>query len=322
LLDLNLSPSFLQSIAKFCRTPVDKFHGLDLSKRLPHLDWALLLRFNEMFNWRERRKWQRLGYAFCPLCLAEQQVIHVRWEWCFASVTRCSIHRTPLQSGCPSCGESDPLTFGPSEGQPNPACWSCGDDLSHCTNSENVWADEQTIRVVEDAYRAALLGTSSDLCLLGKVSHRAFRRFVDDMLQLLVSYADPKVISHETPPVIAMLQHRAQMFALIVDLISNAASSSDARCRRFRQSQSLKLWTTLLALIPEFAGLALEKASQRWPVPLQRRFSAALRSQKQRRWPYTPFRRHTLCPGFKRMDSKFVLALSALNSPLEAKSGI
>lgn len=257
-LDLSLSPLFLQSISTFCRVPVDSLHGLDLSRRLPHLNRALLLHFNERFDCSERQKGQRLGYAFCQLCLAEQRVIHVLWDWCFASVTRCSIHRTPLQTGCPNCGESDPLTFGPSQGKPKPACWSCGGDLSHCTNPNNVCPEEQTIRLVEDAYRAALLGVSSD-SLLGKVSHRAFRTFVDDMLQLLVNYADPKVISHETRPDIAMHQQRAQLFALIADLISNAAPTSDIRCRRFRQSRSLKLWTTLLALIPDFAGLTLEK---------------------------------------------------------------
>ena len=321
-LDLSLPHLFLQSLAEFCRVPVDRLHGLDLSKRLPHLDWALLLRFNERFDWSQRKKLQRLGYAFCPLCLAEQRVIHVLWEWCFACVTRCAIHRTPLQTGCPNCGESDPLTFGASQGKPNPACWSCGDDLSHCTSPNNICADEPTLRVVEDAYRAALLGVSSNLSLLGKVSHRNFRKFVDDMLQLLVSYADPKVISHETPPGIAMHQHRAQLFILIADLISNAAPSSDVRRRRFRQSRSLKLWTTLLALIPDFAGTDLEKASQLWPVPLRRRFNSALRIRKQRRWPYTPFRRQTLCLGFKCMDPKFVLDLSAVKSPSAAKSAI
>ena len=200
----------------------------------------------------QRQKAKRLGYGFCPLCLAEQRVIHVLWEWCFACVTRCSIHRTPLQTGCPSCGESDPLTFEPSQGKPNPACWSCGDDLSNCANPNRVCADEQTVRVVEDAYRAALRGVSSDPSLLGKVSHRAFRKFVDDMLELLVTYADPKVISHEMPAGTVMYQHRAQLFALIADLISNAVPSSDVRCRRLRESRSLKLWTTLLALIPRF----------------------------------------------------------------------
>jgi hypothetical protein len=282
----------------------------------------LLLRFNERVDWSGRQKGQRLGYGFCQLCLSEQRVIHVLWEWCFACVTRCSIHRTPLQTGCPNCGESDPLTFGPSQGEPDPACWSCGGDLSHCTNPNNVSADEQTIRVVEDAYRAALLGASSDLLLLGKVTHRAFRTFVEDMLKLLVTYADPRVLSHETPSDISMHQHRAQLFALIADLISNAALTSDVRCRRFRQSRSLKLWTTLLALIPDFAGRSLEKTSQHWPVPLQRRFNSALRIQKQRRWPYTPFRRHTLCPGFKCRNPKFVLDLSAVKSASEAKSGI
>jgi len=43
-------------------------------------------------------------------------------------------------------------------------------DLSHRTNGHNVYADEQTVRVVEDAYRAALLGVSTALLCSAKSS--------------------------------------------------------------------------------------------------------------------------------------------------------
>ncbi len=64
--------------------------------------------------------------------------------------------------------------------------------------------------------------------------------------------------------------------------------SSNAKLRRLRRSRSLKLWTALMRTLQEFEGLGLEKASQRWPIPLQRCFSSALRRRKQERWPCTP----------------------------------
>jgi hypothetical protein len=115
---------------------------------------------------------------------------------------------------------------------------------------------------------------------------------------------------------------RPELLALIADLISNAAPSSDVRCRRIRQARSLKLWTTLLAQIPDSAGICLEKESQRWPVPLQRRFNSALRVRKQRRVPYTPFQGSAVSPRFKCMDTIFVLDLSAANRPFNPESSI
>jgi hypothetical protein len=54
---------------------------------------------------------RRVRYAFCPLCLANQQVVHARWDWCVACLTLCDIHGTPLLDKCSACGEPDPLTF-------------------------------------------------------------------------------------------------------------------------------------------------------------------------------------------------------------------
>lgn len=285
-LDFSLPPLFFDSISEFCRVRVDTVQALDLSRRLPHMKSALLLRFPGTFYWCPRAKGQRLGYAFCPLCIADQRVIHVPWEWCFACITRCSIHRAPLQTGCPSCSESDPLTFGLPDCRPNIRCWSCDCDLTHLVDHKNAGADEKIIRAVEDAYRMALLGLHPHSSLVGRVTHRAFRTFVDDLLRLLVSYSDPTLMSHEIPHDGSIHPPREQLFAFIADLICHAAPSSDARCRRFRHLRSLKLWVKLLTLIPNCAGQRLEEASQFWPVPLQRRFNSALRVLKQKRWPY------------------------------------
>ena len=186
----------------------------------------------------------RLGYAFCPLCIAQQPVVHIRWDWCFACIVRCAIHRTSsLHFGCPGCGEADPLSLGsPLITASELACQSCGHHLGTRIDPPDDPQSEQGIQKVEEAYRAALLGTSPHPALLGKITDRAFRRFVDDMLELLVYYSRPgarmqRLIDHGTT-----LMPRQHLLALIAGLISNAAPSCEAQQRRFRYSRSLKLW--------------------------------------------------------------------------------
>jgi hypothetical protein len=48
-------------------------------------------------------------------------------------------------------------------------------------------------------------------------------------------------------------------------------------------------WTTLLSIIPQDEAPDIERASLRWPVPLRRRFVAALYQRKRKRWPFSPY---------------------------------
>ena len=174
-LDLGLPPSFLQAIARFCRVPIATIQALDLERRLPHLQKALLLRFPFCPRRYSRRQAWRLGYALCPLSIAQRPVVHIRWDWCFACIVRCAIHRTSsLHFGCPGCGEADPLSLGSALITASEvACQSCGHDLeaeSCCGDPESA----QGIRKVGEAYRAALLRASPHPALLGKVTDRAF----------------------------------------------------------------------------------------------------------------------------------------------------
>ena len=309
-LDFGLTPLFLQSISIFCRAPVERIRVLDLSQRVPHLGGALLLRFTGGSACCPRAKWRRLAYAFCPLCIAEQSIIHIRWEWCFACISQCGVHGTPLQFGCASCGESDPLTFGPSQSN-SQACWSCGGGFCQPTNGLTVRRDEHIIKVIEDAYRAALLGVAPDVSLFGKATDRAFRRFVEDMLQLLVRCTGLGLIPDPLLDKAATLP-RQPLLDVIADLIANAVPSSNVKLRRLRCSRSLQLWTALMRSLPQFEGQDLEKASQRWPIPLQRRFASALRRRKQESWPYTPYQGKTACPRFTYSDTLSVCDLSAV----------
>jgi hypothetical protein len=192
--------------------------------------------------------------------------------------------------------------FSLSQRERDVGCWSCGCDLSRHTNRPNACPDNEVIRVVEDAYRAALVGVSPHPSLLGKVTHHAFRGFVDDMLQLLVRCLKPRFFSGNTLGEDRALLPRQVLFDVIGELISNAAPSSDIRLRRSRQARGLKLWTALLILVPNSEGECLLKVSTLWPAPLQRQLASALLHQRRRRWPYSPFQGRALRSRFKCHD--------------------
>ena len=306
-IDFDLPPVLLRSLSVFCRVSVDRLQSLDLAQRLPHLDRALLLEASGEFRFSSRAREQRVGYAFCPFCIAEQGTIYLHWSWCFACIIRCNVHRTPLQLGCAACGESDPLNFAPSQSNSKADCWNCGADLSQSMKSSAATRDDEVIRAVEDAYRSALLGVWPNASLLGKVTDRAFRGFVDDMLELLIRCDGAGLIPVQQHHHGRANISRQQMVAVVQDLICNAAPSSTAELRHRRYARSLKLWAALISGVPECEGESLEKVSLRWPPPLQRRFEAGLRRRKQQRWPYTPYQ-----------GLRFVRDLSAVRSSLSA----
>jgi hypothetical protein len=70
-LDSCLDPVFLRAIAHFCRVPIGALQSLDLVQRLPHSQHALLLRFGSASPSCHRHCDLRVGYAFCPICIAE-----------------------------------------------------------------------------------------------------------------------------------------------------------------------------------------------------------------------------------------------------------
>lgn len=316
-LDLSIPPLLLRTLSRFCRVPVRTLQPLDLRRRLPHLEAALLLRFPGDDPFSSRRKKCRVGYSFCPLCIATQEVVHVRWEWCFASVIRCSVHRIPLQVACPVCGESDPLSFDRPDLKPNRTCCACGASLVDPTeNCSYVRGYEPVIRAVEDAYRAALLGIAPHPSLVGKATNGAFRRFVDDMLQLLICFPQFDSDPQNKIDNLAPLRPRQIPFVMISELIANAAPGSDTWETQSRYRRSLKIWAELFTFFDEIDASALERASRHWPVNLQKRFASALRIRTQKRWPYNRFQSITVCPGFKRSEAIVVRDLSAGNPPL------
>src|SRR5258708_12450983 len=111
-LDVNLDDGFLIFMARFSRVPFRTLSRLSLEKQVSNPEAALLLRFNNnssgcgLFS-------RRLGYAFCPYCIAHQSFVHVPWEWAFACLLHCSVHGPPLGVICPSSRALPPLPSAP-----------------------------------------------------------------------------------------------------------------------------------------------------------------------------------------------------------------
>ena len=297
LLDCSLPQATLTALEFFCHLPFMELQRLDLAQQAPHLDVALLLRFRNVPPLCPRR--QRLRYAFCPLCIAAQPLIHIPWDWCVACLVHCPIHGLLLREGCPACGELDPLHFTPPDQPLSRVCWSCGADLTECHDATDATPGHLSIQAVEDAYRAALLGIGPDPSLLGKATNQSFRSFVHDLLRILTLTLRPRSFEPNVRGSSTTLLARKDLLQIIAELVLNAAPTSDIQRRRSRCARGRVLWTALLRVIPEHEAAEIERASQKWPLALRRRFVSALYHSKRRRWPCSPFEGHALSLRFK-----------------------
>jgi hypothetical protein len=137
-------------------------------------------------------------------------------------------------------------------------------------------------QAVEDAYRAALAGTAPEL--LKKATARELQLFVEDMFDLLTGSLNGR------PDCGPATFSRRDILEIIAALILNAVPGAKESGRWRRGTRGIRLWATLISVIPEYVGTTIEKTSFRWPVALRQRFLSALHYRTRRRWPYTPYR--------------------------------
>jgi hypothetical protein len=95
-LDRSLNSAFLQPFSQFCRVHLCTLKALDLESRLKRPHRPVLLRFPARSKPSPRHCEIRAGYGFCPSCIAQDSIIHVRWDWCFAGLIRCPVHDIAL----------------------------------------------------------------------------------------------------------------------------------------------------------------------------------------------------------------------------------
>jgi TniQ len=250
-LDVNLDDGLLGFMARFSRVPFRTLSRLSLEKQVSNPEAALLLRVNNNSS-RSRLLSRRLGYAFCPYCIAHQRFVHVPWEWAFACLLHCSVHGTPLGVGCPSCGDLDPLPFGLTPVADQVPCQSCGANLLDDPTHKGRGTSSRTVLEFERGYREALLGAAPDMAPLHGASSAQFRQFVDDALRLVANLLDERPLAQygrlQPPPG----SSREELILPILQLVLNASTDCDMYERRARYRKSLKVWKLLLVpLTPE-----------------------------------------------------------------------
>jgi hypothetical protein len=188
--DMGLDPQFRKLMAQFCRTSARTLRSLDLGARLPGPGRVLIRSFRTPPLRCPRLRVKRLGYSFCPTCISEQRYVHVRWDWTLPVLLRCHLHQIPLMHGCPVCDDDDPLPFGADSNITPILCSNCGADLTGANPDSNCSQVGAAQIVIEKLYRDALYGRSSRVALLQKATGIQFRRFVDDIFQLLCWYPE------------------------------------------------------------------------------------------------------------------------------------
>jgi hypothetical protein len=273
-LDLELDKGFLLAMARFSRIPVRTLSRMSLDKRVPFPEATLLLRFNDTVM-GSRMICRRLGYAFCPHCIARQSFIHVPWEWAFACLLHCPVHSIPLCVGCPSCGELDPLPFGEIRAAGRVPCQLCGAALSDALAPKG-YLTSHTILELERGYRNALLGADPQIAMLHGASGEQFRRFVDDTTRLAINALEeePAARLDTHQPTLGASRHK--LIGTVWQLVTNQSTDCDIYERRARYRKGLRIWRSLLMpLLPE-GRHSLARASRAWPSPMRRRLQAAL----------------------------------------------
>jgi TniQ len=267
------------ALARFCRVPPKTIRMLDVRQRIPGLTRDSFLRLQREDFPFPRCTSRRLGYAFCPSCIASQRVIHVPWEWSLSYQAQCSVHGRPLLECCPACGAPDPLTF---TDDPCVLCRCCGGDLRGSMNLADIPAVSETNTIQHD-YRFALAGAPP--ISVPNATARAFRLFFEDIFRLLTP-----ILKNRSGPQRGDSLSRQDILAIITALVLNAAPNPNQAIRRLRCKRGLRLWATLLSVISESDGGALERSSIDWPLTLRQRFVCARHYRQQTRWPNTPYR--------------------------------
>jgi hypothetical protein len=279
-LDVDLDEGFLLSMARFSRISVRTLRRLSLEKQIPFPKATVLLRFNCNAG-ASQLLCRRLGYAFCPQCIARQSSVHVPWEWALACLLHCSVHGIPLCVGCPSCGELDPLPFGAIPVAGRVPCQSCDATLSEDLAPKGRLTSH-TILELERGYRTALLGASPRIAMLHGASGEQFRKFVDDTTRLVINAMDEEPAARLDAHQPSLGASRHKLIGTVWQLVVNGSTDCDIYERRARYRRGFTLWKSLLIpLLPE-GRRSLARASRAWPSPLQRRLTAALSNSSLR----------------------------------------
>jgi len=178
-------------------------------------------------------------------------------------------------------------------------CRSCGANLTETSPGSYVRKMDEAHGVIERIYRNVLSGAPLDAGLLGEATGTQFRRFVDDLVLILVWYPSPELSPRLTDPRILYLSFRQEILRIIEALVLNATPASQPRARSKKFQEGLKLWMRVFALLSPRDAEWIENASELWPPVLRRRLNSALDQHERSRSLASPFRSMFFHPEFK-----------------------
>ena len=81
-----------------------------------------------------RNRSRQSSFAFCPHCLAEDDIPYMRKSWRFSWVTTCPTHKTILSEACPHCHYAVNLSRHTLSSKSLRYCTSCHGDLTAVSN--------------------------------------------------------------------------------------------------------------------------------------------------------------------------------------------
>ena len=119
-------------------------------------------------------------------------------------------------------------------------CRSCGANLTETSPGSYVRKMDEAHGVIERIYRNVLSGAPLDAGLLGEATGTQFRRFVDDLVLILVWYPSPELSPRLTDPRILYLSFRQEILRIIEALVLNATPASQPRARSKKFQEGLK----------------------------------------------------------------------------------
>jgi hypothetical protein len=152
---------------------------------------------------------------------------------------------------------------------------------------------------------------------LAAASDATLLRFVEEMFQVLTRNLNPCPSPQKARPLSFSRQDIAH---IIGTLILNVAPCPDKSQRRTQYARGITLWATVMSILPQWEGIALERASFRWSPAIRRRFASALRHRIRRRWPYHPWQK-PMAMDERRAELAGVAAVFRTGAPANIAGG-
>lgn len=134
----------LEELSQTLKIPRDGLYSVSLT---PWVRQMSLTPLNPYQRWywvtslSHRNRSRQSSFAYCPLCLSQDEIPYMRKSWRYSWVTTCSEHKIRLIESCPHCSFSINLSKHTLLHKSFRHCASCHSDLSSVTAQSQAETD-------------------------------------------------------------------------------------------------------------------------------------------------------------------------------------